>query len=220
LGEAIGDYDILEAATRVDAAEVVAPDVVRDSVSTIFRTRQFFDRVQSWRPSMRVMVVPQGKDTEGFLGCLDQMQMELHPFYRYPKLGHSLITVGIPKHLGTYPDVRVYITDQIRRFHKCFYLVHFLGLGGSPFEELESLAYCSTFLGIRSIDTGIPFALGQRGLFLEESTHRDPMELVTNFNARSDSPEISRNVDTLLRWTSRWAMHRKVGVIEDGSKTP
>ncbi len=185
--------DLLQAVHVTTAAELVCPDVIKDSKGTIDATLEFLATYQSTYPNgqHRLMVVPQGENSADCMACLRAIMSQAPRSPRY--------VIGIPKHLGYDGHARIEFIKRLRsQGHR--QPIHLLGFATNPRVELRLASAVSEHLNIRSIDTSLPFGLGQRELKLTIATTRDPLGLRTDFDLVEDNEYVEYNVQTLLGW--------------------
>lgn len=138
---------IAHVAMAIGASEIVMPDVLRESLTTIRKSTdpQWLEIIP---PSMRC-VVPQGKSWQEWLFCLRSLidKMEFR-------------TIGVAKHLETLPGGRAVGLQLLHNYaFDKFYDVHMFGIWEKPIAEMN--AAHNTSCRIRGIDSGAAVAYAQ-----------------------------------------------------------
>lgn len=108
-GESLSDDELFEAYDRVNPAEIILPDILKDAEGTMKRSSDFYNKVCSSK--YNIMIVPQGEDLRSWTACAEKMANEI-PHH----------CIGIPKWLGSIrPANRVaaalYIDDLTEQIH-------------------------------------------------------------------------------------------------------
>jgi hypothetical protein len=153
-GQRLDTTDLISAANKVSADEVVLPDVLRDKEATL--ALMLDDRVLNAIPPAMRCVIPQGDTIEEWCACYDELDVLI-----------SFATVGIPKHLERFPQGRAQaLAHVIERGGHAKYNVHMFGVWGDLYAELENVRAWNMRPFIRGIDSALPFALAQRGVHL------------------------------------------------------
>lgn len=147
--------ELVDAAERILADEVIMPDALRLSDATLALTTDA--RMQRKIPPRYRMVVPQGDSWEEWRWCLDQMHERL--MFR---------TIGVAKHLERLEGGRLaalkYLEQQ--KYH-LMYDIHLLGIWNQPHFEIKQ----TNFPWVRGIDTGAPIAWAQAGMSMSMAGH-------------------------------------------------
>lgn len=152
--EAMSFGSIVWAANKVDADEVILPDVLRDG-STTFRWTTDLKALSLVEPRRR-MIVPQGDSWDEWRECLRKIDLELRGEYN---------SIGLAKHLERLPSGRARAARLLRdqgldvRHH-----VHMLGVWMDPWFEISRVKH--VLPRVRGIDSGLPVACAQNGKVL------------------------------------------------------
>ena len=205
LGSAMRMTDVLDAAIKCNANEIVLRDVFRDRRETLRAIVQSIDELQhsgySGPKKFRYMAVPQGDDFNDWLNCL-QYILENIP---------QVNTIGIPKVTNTffpYTDKgRVNVLEYLEKYSlpQAYPQIqwHMLGVWNNPIE----LKYAAPFTWVRGCDSSIAWACGNIGIAFHEELGMlidRPEEAKIDF---SDTHEmfkeiIQRNVDMMYHWAT------------------
>jgi hypothetical protein len=178
-GELVSSTVLLEIANTIRADEIILPDVLYDSETTIMMSTQK-DLLKAI-PEHKRMVVPQGANWDEWRHCLTELHRRCRP-----------ATIGIPKWQQRLPDGRAYAIDLIkghREWSRCN--VHLLGLARPPAIEFAQLNYPT----VRSVDTALPIALAQHQRTLGPGRERVSFD----WDAPYDTRIAERNIGDLLR---------------------
>jgi hypothetical protein len=155
--ERVPFHNVVHASLELGADEIILPDVMRDTYATLDASRS--PKVLQMVPQHKRMVVPQGRDWEGWRYCLITLVASVLP-----------VSIGIPKHLEDLPGGRKRAIRTIVRlgYHKrCN--IHLLGVRAHPFKEVVECL--EVFEGIRGIDTGAPIAYAQHDHEINDAQH-------------------------------------------------
>ena len=144
--------DIIEAAHRLKAQEIIAPDSLRSGRHTIESTADFIEHLKKRGEidNFKIMGVVQGANVPDWSLCIDFLQK--HP--NITTIGASYI--GCSSFAEDPCNARIgaiTLASQIGGIKKPF---HLLGVGGNP-KELEMH---SASTNIRSCDTSMPIVQG------------------------------------------------------------
>lgn len=189
LGRPLSTDELLEAAKKVNADEIVIPDYIKDADKTIDSAYKYGEELTGYK----LMAVPQGQDPREWYRCYKTLQ-DL-PF---------ISTFGIPKSLK---EDRVQICHWINREiimtqgQKWDY--HILGTFGNPIEVAELAEYD----WIRGVDSKIPVRAGQLGILFDKSrgllANRDDMPPLDFGNADDPIPMATvYNIRTFRIWAN------------------
>jgi hypothetical protein len=158
-GASIEADKLMKVVRSLKPTTVVAPDVIYDSVSTVFRTGKFLKtnlaELQGLR--VKVMAVPQGEDNTTYLHCFEMFNV-----------AGNVDQLGISKFYAPRFVERARLLHIIREQVKkpC----HLLGV----WDDVSSLVEEKLDF-ITSVDTAKPIKLGLQGLSLSEAERRKPM---------------------------------------------
>jgi hypothetical protein len=141
----VGAERLIEVATRLNADEIIIPDVVGDMTSTLRSCADFFQLHPRIDDFFDLMFVPQGDNLDEWKECLQVFLSQTNYAYR-------VNTIGVPKWLS---EQRWVALSAIPRT----YQVHFLGCA-SGWGEFKGDPR------IRSWDTSLMYSAAQRGLSL------------------------------------------------------
>jgi len=181
LGAAIDEASIMTVVRELKPTIVVAPDVVYNSVETVFRTAAF---VKVYGEELRelgvkVMAVPQGETNERYLDCFKW-------FNDSPKVDW----LGISRFYHDRFDGRAGLLSLIGNDVKkpC----HLLGVGGSVYDLAQERKYSFA----KSTDTARPVRLGLEGLTLHGAVRLRPKNFFSLPAANLDL--VRRNIKEYL----------------------
>lgn len=185
---------VLDAAEYVRADEVIMPDVLYNGESTVAYTTD--PSVLEQVPVRNRMIVPQGTSLEEWIECFEHIAGKI-----------EFRSVGIAKHLeksakgGRAAVVRWLHNQRWTRIVD----VHLLGIWEDPLAEIDRA--CTSYSGIRGIDSGAPIAYAQHGMTMEAAGHYS-----LDWVASADRSLIKSNIKTLLAACS-------IGEIQHASKS-
>jgi hypothetical protein len=148
---ASGD-ELMDYAALIGATEIVAPDVMNDSVATHRATKQFIEDHPKSR-WYKIMAVVQGSDWQDLV-------------HEYSKMIH-VTTLGIPKaQIKVLGDpTRSEIARWIYIKYADRFKIHLLGMHRLNLNELES---SPPF--VRSVDSALPYKFAEIGMMLSETS--------------------------------------------------
>lgn len=161
--------NLINVATRLNANEVIIPDVLHDRRATLDNAYAFFEYGQP--KFFNYMFVPQGKDHIEWLECLTG--------FCGTEMFYSVKTIGVPKWLGA---LRWKVLASIPKHFE----VHFLGCA-TGWGELEYHPR------IRSWDTSLMYAAAQYGYLFSELSRTKKIDLSEDRTAVSNM--YMRNID-------------------------
>lgn len=191
-GEAVSPEGLLDLARELNVNEVVAPDVLKDCNATLEAVGNFSDLVYKQRHNTdyrpEIMGVVQGTSIEDCLNCA----VGLTSF--------SFITsLALPKHLTTTItyNARIMLVQKIRALSSRRYPIHFLG--GAPIWPKEVIH--AKALGVRSMDTSMPFVQAYYGKHMDEPPLMERPEHYFDTPLRAFNMRLVRkNIETLQEW--------------------
>lgn len=203
LGSAMKIVDVIEAARKCEAHEIVLPDVFREREATIKTIQLALEDIKHYygynarHYGHRLMAVPQGKNEEDWLECLFTILRQ------FPQV----TTIGIPKVTSTfYPDTdtgRICLLEFMdkHKIHRQYPHMqwHLLGIWNNPIE----LKRASKFSWVRGCDSSVGWAISQQGIVLddEEGALRPKTAIIDFFSQGDKLPSItSHNLITMLGW--------------------
>jgi hypothetical protein len=174
--------EVLWVADKIDADEIVLPDVIRDSDQTVWHTAKEAPAV----PPRNRMIVPQGENLNEWMQCLRAIDEQL---------GGAFATIGVPKHTEAWSGGRPRIlAELVRGGYAWKYNVHLLGIYAEPWDEIKVVV--NEHGWVRGIDTGLAIAMAQHGARIEKLNGRYSLGLDTEF----DCSLAYANIDTLREW--------------------
>lgn len=100
LGEGLGDELLIEWAEKINASEIIIPDVYGDKEKTLERMKEFLEKCPG---KYKLQAVPQGKMLRELIDCLDEMCKEPRvTTIGYNKLWdrHCMLNPFFNKHLN------------------------------------------------------------------------------------------------------------------------
>lgn len=186
----VDDADLMQAATIIGAAEVVAPDVIRDGKATIKRTKVF---ITKYRPQVPLMAVPQGIN-------LGELQSCVHNFAAVAEI----TTLGIPRHLIKTLNVksaRIDLANWIQEKYPDRFHLHMLGMEPTWLQEVRAAHKYAPH--IRSIDSSLPFNYAMAELFIgatSQAIARPNGYLSRDWNGRVKPKLVRQNIEQLIDW--------------------
>jgi hypothetical protein len=161
LGTSVSIDDLLLAAIRTAADEVILPDVFQGCGATLRGLREIlpiFDLTTGY-PRSKFMAVPQGRTISEWLYCYDTIYNE------FVLTGH-VQTIGVPKILATYDQTfgRICALQSIainwpeRIDEHEWHLLGVWNFGPDSMDEPSVIA--KKFPWVRSVDTSLPVYFG------------------------------------------------------------
>jgi hypothetical protein len=159
---------LLHMSTMLGAKEVVLPDVLYDSDSTLGAGIEAFTQAFNKRARFKYMFVCQGTSVPEMVHCAEQA-MNMMP--------GVINAFGIPRHiLSKSPDARLEVAQRLwARFpQKPIHL-----LGTHPWYPFEIKAWAVPFgnLGVRGVDTSLAWNAARQGAILSrDDTFEVPIE--------------------------------------------
>lgn len=165
-GQAI--EELLVNAIRIQAREIVIPDVLFHSMYTVESGRSALkflyesDLFKACSPTPRIMVVPQGRDELDWAWCLKQLAETAHA-YGY----QDLLTIGLSKDYAKYPGFPDGLNHLIYTYLEPMYRMYGVQthlLGWTCDWEMIDLA--RSYSCLRSTDSAKPFIYALNGTTL------------------------------------------------------
>lgn len=145
----VTDLELMDAASRLCASEIVVPDVMWRCEDTIVRCMQFFEKVRDHAHlnMYTYMGVVQGKTMDDMFKCAEAYHSN-----------HRIRTLGIPRHLiktmGS-NTARVDVSLALAGRYGTRFAFHLLGTDRSYLKELYYVGRYHNW--IRSVDTSAPY---------------------------------------------------------------
>ena len=153
-GHSLGIDELLVAAERVHADEIVMPDVLDEAAGTLMLTQRSIPSV----PRRMRAVVPQGRNWAEWEYCATQL------------VTYGCVTICVAKRYEKLPGGRVEALRIIKQHRWAWdHNIHLLGCSQRPLVEIGA-AY-NEYYGIRGIDTGAPIAYAQAGRSIDSDRH-------------------------------------------------
>jgi len=193
-GNAINDAALVRIAALIGVDEIVVPDVIGDYEGTIKRVDDFFTKVDLDKIDVNYMLVPQGKNYEEIIRCIDY----------YTERWQEKAVIGLPRHLLTTLD------DRQARGNLCAYVatcgdikVHLLGT--SPVWPTEIKWIAHDYPWVRGVDSSMPYNYTIAGL---ELTGPAPIVPVSRPNRYFTDERklieglLEYNINTFKEWAS------------------
>lgn len=192
-GSSVSDRDLIRAASRMGADEVVVPDVLRDFRATVSRVEAFFNEGSylDLSPATRFMVVAQGSTITGVKKCID-LYMD----------SFDDTVLGIPRHLLTTLDTklaRVYVLNYIQDKYPDT-TVHLLGTNTVWTREVMFIA--KEFPWVRGIDSSMPYNYAIAGKRLDDLHQVDRPEKYFDYVHNVDEDLLWHNINVFMEWAS------------------
>lgn len=194
LGESVNLDSLILKAIRLNVQELVAPDVLGNSLATIERTEAFLlalrQRERFFKNGIpRIMLVPHGQTHHEWVGCLEIL-LAKHHFY-FPE---KTPVVGIARRYEDIDGGLIGLVDQckVKRTQRMFD-VHLLGWGRDIWA-LGTIGHKHPW--VRSVDSAKPFHLGMAGISI--NIHKPKVQYVgrpQDYFERKLSPFESSHVE-------------------------
>lgn len=206
------------AAVLVRANEVILPDVIRQAKSTLQASYQALMKLRKMNfPTLagvlpvgdvytgkvgtrlgpeHVMFIPHGETMEEWWECLHawlKMWVKLHT--------DIALTIGLVSYRtggGFRPQLITQVMDRARRSH---FEVHLLGVPRAA-EFLSVELPLAHRLGVRGVDTSLPFALAAKGKLLTRTSEKVPMGSPEDYEKLSHAQRVlaRTNIRILRTW--------------------
>lgn len=178
---------LMLAAKRIDADELVLPDVPGDWRATLDLSKSSYKQLYG----RRVMFVPHGQTLDEWKTCLDH-------WMNVPKSGFHVIGISPMRYIeGGYKHT----LEMLEFAHEFGAPIHLLGLADAKYFNFHLLdAACE--LGVRGIDTSYAFALGARGKLLTPSAPKINLGSIHQYTGLSSGTRrlITLNMAILDDW--------------------
>ena len=151
--------EIVKKALSVGANEIILPDVMLDQAATLDASYKALKWVKDNFP-LKVMVVPQGKDLDEWIGCAIAM------------IDWDIDCIGIPKILTKLGgrDARLEVLSRLGNKLRGLD-IHLLGCWNSALEltMIERAAQDKQIRPVRGVDSALPFIYAKAGVQIDES---------------------------------------------------
>lgn len=179
---------LISLANLIGANEIVIPDALYDSLSTIHMVDEFEEFAKA-NPRFSYMGVVQGKDNLEALRCMDTMADRDY-----------VDTIGLPKCLSEWDvEARPKLAQQAMSITNK--PIHCLGSAPSAIMEVSMLAEVPN---VRGIDTSLPIFAGMWGFDIKRDNVEGAFRPDNYFDMTIvDEEELSvikRNQETFLEW--------------------
>ena len=163
LGQSMDLSDVIGAAWRVGADEIILPDVFQDRQGTLDLIDESFGSLiesgftRSADPWACLMAVPQGRSQEEWLECYDEI-FKMH-------VPSHIQTIGVPKSLAKDdPEGRIQTLQAVQNRwpdRTTRHAWHLLGVwnhsfGPTTWSMGEPIEIAKLFPWVRSVDTSLP----------------------------------------------------------------
>lgn len=181
LGQSLEPHDLLAAARRVRAAEIVLPDVLHDGRATVVASDRAARILHGRNDSIRLCAVIQGMSDDDWLTCYEH-------FVNSSYVG----SIALPSPKLT-PNQRCLYADRVRAatyLHNeglisSRLIYRLLGLGDSGHHELQQQRQLPW---IQSVDSSAPVVLGALGIeILRDVAYHKPTVRVEDLASISQS---------------------------------
>lgn len=152
LGKSISLSKLVKLANRINADELVLPDVFQDSEKTIKATYDALDYLEGKYPDrpFKLMAVPQGKTFEEWYECFKQFMAD-------PRIDVIAVNRDSSRFFGKRYSVLKEIADDIK-IDKAGKEIHLLGMG----DNLSEIEYVNVeFPWVRSVDSSFMWILAK-----------------------------------------------------------
>lgn len=163
-GEVMTPKDLIKVYNFINPTEIVLPDVLFDSYTTMDKVEYFFTIYGSELSRFKKMIVPQGKDWMEWLWCLSEMSK-----FDYFE---EVTTIGIPKWLDKCYSLRPYICKILKRDFPDKE-IHLLGCGSNPAVLIPECRHNNS--KVRGCDSAFAYLCSKAGV-----------ETINKFTARPD----------------------------------
>jgi len=180
-GAPVSLADLLEAASVVEADLVVGPDVIGDFVGT---KKLMLEQAHIIKRDYRLMMIPQGKNLQELLECVDWM------YSYYPELVRYW---GIPRWIANTMDSRQVIINDINQ-HSGIHHIHLLGMS----KDLHDDIACTKMHNVMGIDSANPLVMGYNNRRINTPEWPAHMERGTYWDA-------CVNVNAMMLYNVEWA---------------
>lgn len=200
--------ELMRLATAIRADEIILPDVLGHAKETLeaswecLRLLYEVPLESSHLYPKGVMFVPQGNSKAQWLKCRDAW-LEVWTKSPYPRDLYLTLGVISPRQKNdTTPYMRR--TEVLGDTVCCGFPVHMLGVPDIAEFASEELPMAHA-LGVRGVDTSVPFTLGVAGILLAPSAPKIPMESWKVYARLSvkQTALIYLNIYIMLEWLSK-----------------
>lgn len=188
--------DVIKAARKVHAREIILPDVLRDCEATLELTSEAIGTARMLAPDLKLMAVPQGKDVEEWLECCELM------------LAMDIDVIGIPKWLGAFGELtRVEVLATLGHKLKGRE-IHLLGCWKGPREyyEIIELEQDGIIAPVRSTDSALAFAYARADKLIMPPFNRPP-GAIDFINGKACRGMMIANMSEILTYTTPGAKY-------------
>jgi hypothetical protein len=179
-------HNLIDLAVKIDADEVIAPDIMHDTTATIRKLESFCRTAVHF--DIAVMAVLQATNWIEFGHMLDAA-MEQRPVVK---------VVALPKlltqHMGT--QARLAAAEMIRE--ECHLPIHCLG-SSRHLREIKDLARQGI---VRGIDSAAPAVLGIQGLSVRHAEYEweTSHKAIPDFWDQEQNSAVEENIDIINKW--------------------
>lgn len=196
LVKTLGFQEVQERAYEISAHEIVLPDVMGDMNATILAITDALPFIDT--ETFNFMGVVQGQ-------TMDEIKSMVH-FYRNE--APYVTCLGIPRHLPTTlsrEDARVEVVRYIRdttKLEDTQIDIHLLGTNPYVADELSGYGRHFRLLGVRGVDTSMPFHAALQGITLGNDVtevKREPNYFGTKIPT-TKSGQVWNNIVAMKEW--------------------
>lgn len=152
--------ELVEKAKICNAQEIILPDELMDTETTLNLSYQALEYVRS-HSKLKVMAVPQGETLEEWLDCALVM------------IGWDIDCLGIPKILtrvAEHRDARLQALTLLDHYTRGLD-IHLLGCWSTPIEitMIERAACNKSILPVRGVDSSIAYVYAREGILISQA---------------------------------------------------
>jgi hypothetical protein len=177
--EGIDDISLLKCINKINPNEVVLPDVINNFNKTINRSLNFLNKIKE-SSKLKIMAVPQGKDTNEYIKCYKIFSEEK----RISTIGISYtVDVFFSKPKKEYISKREYLINILNKKNRINLSKnhHLLGFGDSAQIELKRMR---KFNFIKSCDSNAAYITSKNNLkIIKNVPYKKPKDKI-NFDEK------------------------------------
>ena len=199
-GETQSEQDILDAAQKLEADEIILPDVLGDPKATLSASYKAYKKFGKYR----TMFVPHGQSPEEWKECVDAWVSKIKEAPAESKAGYHTIGISPLRYLeGGYQ----YTKEMINHVVKLDMPIHLLGCADMSYFTLQLLPFLNEW-GIRGMDTSYAFALGARGILLTPDAPKIDLGDPETYNILNTNQRrlVALNIAILNNWVADGAV--------------
>ena len=202
-GQTQSEDDILSAAQKLGADEIVLPDVPGDPKATLSASYKAFKKFSGYR----TMFVPHGQTPEEWFECVDAWVSKIREAKEESKVGYHTIGISPLRYLeGGYK----YTKEMINHVRKLDMPIHLLGCADMWYFTSELLPHLAKW-NIRGMDTSYAFALGAKGILLTPSSPKVNLGDTEQYDILTTNQRrlVALNIAILNNWIADGAVDNR-----------